>query len=215
MRNDTLMFQHIYSGTEAWAWCALTLPRHLRYCFRHQMDFEFSMADPAHPEFQKHDVGHWAIPYLLRQFMERDYKWIIYMDHDAFVVDMAVDLREACVQDKIGMVWHDLAYHKPDWSHFNDGVLYVSNTPLVRAFVDEWLAGYPGDKRFPWLEQGTLNRLGAKRGIINRIDNKWNAGHVSPAENKVVWGLHGMPDRLGHMKLAVEEVEREGKGEVA
>jgi hypothetical protein len=185
-------------------WVALTAPGTLKYCLRHRMDYRLLVGD-IHNYDGRH--GHWTVPEYIRDFMRMGYQYIIYMDADAFVVDHAVDLRDACAPDMIGAVWHNLSYHEPDWSHFNVGMLYVHNTTKTRAFVDEWLSKYPGKPDFPWWEQGEFNKLGKLRGVINHLDNKWNAGHVSPSDQMVVWGLHGIPDRLDAMRKAVESVK--------
>jgi hypothetical protein len=71
-----------------------------------------------------------------------------------------------------------------------------------------WLAGYPGTRAFPWLDQGVFGRIGAEMGIINHLDNRWNAGHVSPSDNPIVLGLHGFPDRYEAMKREVEKIRK-------
>ena len=153
------------------------------------------------------EFGHWICAELIREYLKLDYKYIIYLDADTIIADLTVDLREACVPDKIGAVWHDLHYLTPDLSHFNVGALYISNTPLIREFVDRWLAGYPGTRDFPWLDQGVFGNVGAEMGIINKLDNAWNAGHVSPSDHPVVLGLHGLRDRYATMKRLVKELE--------
>jgi hypothetical protein len=203
--NDTLIFQHIHAGSKCRRWIGLTLHRTRGYCRAHNMDYKLIMGNigTLSPDGE---FGHWICAELIREYLKLDYKYIIYLDADTIIADLTVDLRDACVPDKIGAVWHDLHYLTPDLSHFNVGALYISNTPLIREFVERWLAGYPGTRDFPWLDQGVFGIVGAEMGIINKLDNKWNAGHVSPSDHPVVLGLHGLRDRYATMKQKIEEL---------
>lgn len=200
--NDTLIFTHIYANTEAAEWTALTVPRIIRYCLMHQMDFQYIQADPPHPDYGKHNVGHWAVPYYLMQFMELDYKNIICLDHDCILADMQADLSDAIVQDKIGACWHEMSeFYNGAKGHYNVGTIYVSNTPKVLDFVSEWLSMFPGDER--WHEQGAFNSLGMERGIINRLDDCWDSGYINKSDHPVVLGFHGQPYRLKRIQEAL------------
>ena len=203
--NDTLIFQHIHSNSDCLQWVALTAPITLEYCLAHKMDYQLVARDLGDLS-PKGEWGHWIVPQLVREFFDLGYENIIYLDADTIIADSTVDLRDACKPDMIGAVQHNLKYHNPDWSHFNVGALYISTTAKVRNFVDMWLAGYPGTRTFPWLDQGVFGRIGAEMGIINHLDNRWNAGHVSPSDNPIVLGLHGFPDRYEAMKREVEKI---------
>lgn len=198
--NDTILFQHVQSNSECSRWVALTTPITLAYCLKYQMDYQLIVGDQPG---RSGETGHWSVPRLIKSFLDLGYSKIIYLDADTIIVDSSVDLREACVADKIGAVWHNLSYLTPDWSHFNAGAFYVTNTPKVQKFVIQWLSKYPGIKDFPWWEQGEFNKLGKSMDIINHLDNRWNAGHVSPSSNPIVMGLHGIPDRLEAMQKIV------------
>ena len=204
--NDTLLFQHIHSNSKCRRWIGLTLHRSRKYCRAHRMDYRLIIGNigtlsPAG------EFGHWIIPELIKDIIPLGYQYIIYLDADTIIADMTADLRQACVQDKIGAVWHNLSMLTPDLSHFNVGALYISNTPLIKEFVDRWLAGYPGTPDFPWWEQGVFGRVGTEMGIINKLDNRFNAGHVSPSDHPVVLGLHGLRDRYSTMKQKIKELE--------
>jgi hypothetical protein len=199
--NDTLIFQHVLSNSVCARWLAVTAPVTLEYCLAHKMDFRLVAADlsslPGGP-------GHWAVPKLIREFMDMGYANIIYLDADTLIADRSTDLREAIKPDTIGVVWHSLFKHNRNLSHFNVGALYVSNTEKVRKFVDQWLASLPGIPDFPWWEQGVFNKLGLEMKIIERLDNKWNAENgVSPSNHPVVLGFHGFPDQLGAIKETI------------
>lgn len=191
--NDTMLFQHILSNSDCVRWVALTASLTLEYCLKHKMDCHLLVGDQPG---RIGETGHWTVPRLIKLFLDLGYSRVIYLDADTVIVDSSVDLREACVPDKIGAVMHNLAYLTPDLSHYNAGALYVTNTKKVRNFMDKWLAQYPGTKEFAWYEQGVFNKLGAEMDIINHLDNRWNAGHVSKSDCPVVAGLHGIPNRF-------------------
>ena len=211
MISDTVMFQHVHGSSECEEWLELTVPLTLRYCRRWKIDYYLINSDL----WIGADVpGHWALPEQIMEFMCQDYKNIIYLDADCIVYDQNVDPRDAIVPGHIGAVWHDLAYHAPDWSHFNDGALYVSVSPETRRFVEVWNSLRPGFltefEGLPdsWWEQGVMNVLGRATGTLKKIDNRWNAGHVSPSDSPVIYGLHGLPDRLENIQLRVEEARK-------
>jgi hypothetical protein len=200
--NDTILFQHLLSNSGCHEWITLTIPRTLKYCVAHKIDFRLVMGD-----IPPNEPGHWAVPQLILDYMDLGYKNVVYLDADCIVGDVNRDMRDACVPDKIGAVWHNLSYLTPDWSCYNVGALYVSSSPKVRGFVSEWLAKRPGSSEWPWWENGEFNILGKKMDIINCLDNSWNAGHVSPSDHPVVMGLHGLPDRLESIKKRMQELD--------
>jgi hypothetical protein len=201
--NDTILFQHILSNSECAEWLALTAPITLRYCLKHKIDYRLIMAtSDATP-------GHWEVPMFIREFMNAKYANIIYLDADTVIVDTETDVRQAIITDKIGAVWFKL----PTYEVYNAGAFYVSNTDKTRAFVDAWIAGKPGNGAgaFPYCyEQGVFTTLGEKMNIINRLDNKWNSEDgITGSDHKVVWGLHGFPDRIGPMKQYINSLEKQ------
>ena len=203
MNNDVIVFQHVYPGRGCEPWIDLTQARTKQWCTNHLMDYQLITR-----EVNKYNpgLGHWESVHWLFDLMQ-EYPFVIYLDADCIVADLNADPRQAFVEGKIGAVWHNLSYHDPDWSHFNVGALYAWSTPETKEFVAEWLGRYPGVPDFPWWENGEFNKLGTERGIIHKLDNAWNAGHVSPAEHKIIWGLHGIPDRLESIRKAVAECE--------
>src|SRR5271157_4985496 len=192
--NNVLMFQHVHSNSGCMRWLAFTLPRTMEYCRTHQMDYQLIVRNQCELS-PAGECGHWIVPQLIKEFLPLGYQYLIYLDADTIIADMTADLRDACQGDKIGAVWHNLSFLTPDISHYNVGALYISTSPVICEFVDQWLAGYPGTRDFPWLDQGVFGIVGARLGIINHLDNKYNAGHVSPSTNPIVMGLHGLRDR--------------------
>jgi hypothetical protein len=202
--NDTLILQHVFG--KHGRIIAMTVPRTIEYCLQHHIDYQMVLSDVV----RDGNHVHWAHTYLIRDAMIRGYKNIIYWDADTLIADMGMDIKEAIVEDKIGSVWHNLKKEDKDLSHFNVGALYFSNTPKTREFMDRWIAGYPGTSwsSFPLVfEQGVFNIIGEEMGIINRLDNKWNAEcGVSPSDHPAVFGFHGFPDLYNNMKKKLENL---------
>ena len=204
--NNTIILQHLLSshGMGCVPWVQLTIVRHLEYCKMHSMDFQLMVGDSPESE---NDTGHWDEVRNIIRFMLMGYDSVIYLDADCIIADVNTDLRDACTSDKIGAVWHDLSYHNPDWSHYNVGALYINNSIITRDFMYRWLSKWPGKPDWPWFDNGEFNILARDCNVIERIDNKWNAGHVSPSDHPVVLGLHGFPDRYEAIKTKMKELE--------
>ncbi len=189
MSNDCLLIQQVSENSEHINLLKITTVRNLDYCLLHKTDYELLVSGNVL------DQGGWEKVRLIRAAMELPYKYIVYLDADTVIVDMKSDLRDGCPPDKIGACRHILT--NPPYSayldHLNVGALYVSNCEATRAFVDEWLAGFPGTTDPPWYEQGVFNRL--RGDIVIEIDAKYNAtGQVNPSPNPVVLGFHGQGD---------------------
>jgi hypothetical protein len=206
--NDTILLQHVYSNSEHARLIALTAPRTIRYCMKHKIDYRLVFGEV---DGDNHDGGHWANINLMRDYMDMGYENIIYLDADTMIADLDTDLRKAISPGMIGAVWHNLIRGENDYSHYNAGAYYVSNTESTRAFVGDWLSAYPGVS-IGWpvvYEQGTFMTLGKEWGIINRLNNRWNAEEgVSPSNNPVILGFHGFPDLYNNMQKTLAELER-------
>jgi hypothetical protein len=213
--SDTLLFQHGYSCTEYYNLIALTASRTVRYCLKHSLDYRLILGEV---EGDQRDGGHWAKVVMFQEALKQGYKNVIYLDADTIIADMNTDLREAIVEDKVGAVWHHLIVgplNDFDVSHYNAGAFYASNTPLIREFMDRWITYYPGEKmsHFPLTrEQGAFRTLGDEMGIINKLDNKWNAEDgVSPSDHPVVLGFHGFHEQTYPcMQKILLELEKQG-----
>jgi lipopolysaccharide biosynthesis glycosyltransferase len=147
--------------------------------------------------------------------MCKQYRNIVYLDDDTIIADLETDLRDACIPDKIGAVWHDLKQNGHILGHYNVGVLAVSNTEKTRKFFDDWLADFANNSpEFPWWEQGAFNRLGIKADIIYHLGAEWNSvDYVNPAAKPVILGFHGYADRMQVMKEALVKLEGESDGD--
>jgi glycosyltransferase involved in cell wall biosynthesis len=209
--NDTLLIQQVsknYSGANM---LGLTYARNVDYCLKHKIDYQTIIADIDKFDARRPGEVGWGKVSIIRQAMDvKHYKNIFYLDADTIIADTNIDLRDACIPDKVGAVWHDLNQGGQILGHYNVGVLAFSNTEKTRKFVEEWLAQFPGTTEFPWWEQGVFNRLGAEQNIINRLDAAWNSvNYVNSCPHPVILGFHGFPDRYNAMKEALAKLEKE------
>jgi glycosyltransferase involved in cell wall biosynthesis len=209
--NDTLLIQVSSENYEGSRQVGLTYARNLDYCLKHKIDFQTILSNIDNFRAERPGEVGWGKVAVIRRAMQcSQYRNIFYLDDDTIIADLETDLREACVPDKVGAVWHDLKQNGHILGHFNVGVLAVSNTEKVRKFFDDWLAGFPGTTDFPWWEQGVFNTLGTKADIINRLGAEWNSvDYVNPVVKPVILGFHGYADRLNVMKEALAKLEKE------
>lgn len=198
--NDAILLQ---LGFNTWGPFAdmlrLTYQRHAAYCNAWQMDY-WQMFGMIPRELMP---GAWSKIWLMDLCFELGYKYVIWLDTDAGIVDFKTDLRDVFNEmgdAKIGLCEHN-ANNIP--AHLNVGVMYLENTKDTRRFVKDWLRQFPGDEN--WNEQGVFNHLAKEpqyKGLIAKIDDKWNATvNVNPSPNPVVKGYHGQGDGLNRINL--------------
>jgi len=184
--NDALIIQHVSENSPHVNLLKITAARNLEYCLKHKMDFEMAV----NGEIPR--TGHWDAIRMVRIAMEKPYQYIIYLDADTVIADLNADLRSGCPHEKIGATRHILKKeaYGIDLDHLNVGALYYYNCEATRAFVDKWLAGFPGTTEPSWFEQGVMNNI--NDGTVEEIDAKYNAtGNVNPSPTPVVRGFHG------------------------
>jgi hypothetical protein len=208
---DTLLIQQTCGDGEHALQMGLTSARNTAYCLKHKMDFQTIYADIDAYDHDKPAERGWGKVALIRKAMNvKKYRNIIWLDADTIIADLDRDLRDACVPDKVGAVWHDLKQGGHILGHYNVGVLAVSNTEITRKFMDDWLKGFPGTTDFPWFEQGVFNKLGTEQNVINTLGAEWNSvDYVNPVKTPVILGFHGYADRLNVMKEALQKLEKE------
>ena len=182
----------------------LTVQRHMAYARAFKMDY-WCINGEIHPE--QYPAG-WGKLWLIKDAMKRRYKWIFWIDADAGIFDMNADLHDA-LKDKpfdIGACVHDpakSAHLKKNEvpKHMNIGVLYIRVTPKSKKFISDWLARFPGEKR--WMEQGSFNVMAKDSDVVGQADDKWNATvRVNEVAKPVVKGYHGIPhgERIALMR---------------
>jgi hypothetical protein len=175
----------------------LCYQRHSAYAWAHNMEY-WAIAGSLRPELWP---GGWGKIWLVRLMLDQGYKHVFWIDTDAAIVNMECDLRDALPEDKlIGACEH----WAPDWfpqydipRHYNVGVLFVKNAPVVKQFMDEWIGQY-GSGGGRWLEQGVFNDMvtGEYAGIFHKMDDTWNSTYkVNEVEHPNIMGWHGvMPE---------------------
>jgi hypothetical protein len=170
----------------------LTYQRHAAYAWAHGMEY-WAIAGSLKPEMWP---GGWGKIWLIRLMLEQGYRHIFWVDTDAAIVNGECDLRDALPEGKL----IGACEHWADWfpqydipKHYNIGVCFFRNEPIVKEFLDEWLASYPGHQR--WLEQGVFNEMvtGKYADIFHPMDAAWNATfNVNQVEKPNIMGWHGM-----------------------
>jgi len=187
----------------------LTYQRHAAYAWAHNMEYW-----PIHASL-KPDLwpGGWGKIYAIQLMMQQGYEHVFWIDTDAAITDMDCDLREGLPEGKlIGACEHWAEWFKefdiP--RHYNVGVLFMKNHPIVTDFLREWIGAFPGDKR--WWEQGVFNDLVKSQkyeAIFHRLDDKWNATYqVNEVEQPCIMGWHGVmpePRRFAMMRKTFED----------
>ena len=205
MINDSALLQHVYANYAGPfmipSGCfnnllRMSYLRHSAYAIAHKMDYYNIQAD-SYPELLA-EGGAWAKVAMMKEALDKGYKYVFWVDADALIMDFSVDLRDAVKDCEIGACIHDP--DKSEWlkkngilKHINIGVIYLKNTPGTKKFVDLWLAAYPGPER--WADQGAFNKLMEEYpGVVKPIDDKWNATvKVNEVEKPVIKGYHGVP----------------------
>lgn len=193
--KDSVILQQAWQQGPFSDMLRLTYQRHASYAWAHNMEY-IAWAGSLKPDMWP---GGWGKIWLIRLMLEQGYKNVFWIDTDAAIVSEC-DLRDALPADKyIGACEHDAPWF-PQMGipkHYNVGVLFVRNSPLVCEFMDDWIGRYPGHQR--WLEQGAFNAMVAEdkyASLFHRLDDRWNATYnVNQAENPYIMGWHGiMPE---------------------
>jgi len=185
----------------------LTYQRHCTYAESHNFDYWHVLGTLYPDMITNTQGGGWCKIGLIQMALKRGYDYIAWIDADAAITSEC-DLRDALPAGKfIGAAHHDAPWF-PQYQilpHYNIGVTYWRNNPLVLEFTQDWLSRYPGDMR--WMEQGTFNAMIAEdkyKDLFAPVEAKWNATiNVNEVEKPNIMGWHGvMPEarRFSMMK---------------
>lgn len=204
--NNAILLQQAYPVGGFDALLDLTKERNTEYCKAHDFDYLCIVEDDP----RGCDKGSWKKISMIEQAMKDGYEFIVWLDSDAMIYDMAMDLRKACEAGKIGACWHRI----PQLHHWNVGVLYVHNTPETQDFVSEWNTAYPAPPD-GWFEQGVFNRMAMNCKTVVTLSDKWNATlNVSMVPDTAVLGFHGHGDvkqRLEAMRKTLEFINQKAQ----
>jgi hypothetical protein len=216
--NNAVVIQQAYRGRQ---WIGsfipaleLVEPIHFAYCKKWSIDY-MSVIGEVRADYLPNQGG-WAKIELVRQALAKGYKYVMWVDADAMIVDINTDLRAGCPEG-VGMVLHN--GRGTPGPHLNVGVMLVKNSDRVKAFYEELASRYPGTTDFPWYEQGEANKMAKDpkwQDVVFQIDNKWNSclwanTHVDDA---VIEAWHGMGDpaqRTAQMQAYLEILIRKEK----
>lgn len=195
--KDAVIVQQAYQIGPFSDMLRLTYQRHAAYAWAHGMEYWPMSATFAPDKWP----GGWGKIELLQMVLKQGYEYVFYIDTDAAIVDLECDLRQGLPEGKlIGACEH----WAPDWfpeydipRHYNVGVMFFRNAPLVHEFLADWISRYPGEER--WMEQGTFNKMVREEkyaGVFHKLDDKWNATYrVNEVEKPCIMGWHGvMPE---------------------
>lgn len=139
--NDAILLQQA-SGVHTHL-LNLTIRDHSAYCQRHNFDYLPMFGDVLHgPDAKRH--AFWAKCAMLRRAAEQGYQYIVWLDSDTWIEDGDIDLRTACPEDGLGMVWHgkDRWPEGPEcYNHWN---CILPSQPVRGQFVGASKARYSG-----------------------------------------------------------------------
>lgn len=181
----------------------LTENHHAEYCNFHNFDYLPLRVNESEYPF---GVGDWEKVYFLKKYLSQ-YRFVVWLDADAFIADPQTDLRDVYRENKIGAVQLKAPYTWGD--HFNVGALYCGQGNDVSRFMDAWLDGYPGDYR--QREQGVFNAIAGD--VVFELPPEWNytVDRHFGIENPFVRGYHSIREtdrKLSAMKRDMEKIRK-------
>ena len=181
---------------------ALYFGRHVEYCVKHDFDYWTHSG-----RMRMCDDQPWVRFALAIEAFLTGYKYVVYLDTDAFIYDLDADLREACIKP-INLV----RYTVPT-SHLNTGVIYFNNDRQIAKAVCQFLLQerryfmeyYPSLRG--WFDQGHVNLIYNNPGNaehFGEVDIKynWDTHYSDPCEHPIVKAWHGVlePERTEEMR---------------
>ncbi len=207
--NNALLIQQA-SGPHTFL-LDLTVKDHSNYCRKHAFDYWPIYGSALTAE----DAGRhafWSKVALLRKAVDAGYEYIVWLDSDCYIADDTRDLRDACPDDGIGLVWHG----KPTWpespdcyDHFNCGAVYIGNGRNAWRLLEKWWKA-PDDGHF-WHDQHAFNRHAIRNfeiaylrpAPVTMLGYEWNAVPFVEfaCERPVVAAWHGyLTDIVGRLE---------------
>ena len=199
--NDKILIQQAYSNSEYANMFKLTFNRHVQYCLNHKYDFSLHISDV---ENHYQGEGCWSKVWLVHNALLQGYKFVAWIDADAYIHDLTNDLQEALPDGGIGCTWHT-----SPCEHWNTGVMYFRNSPRTLQFFDEWLSQAPGNDS--WHEQSIYNRMAHDeqwQDVVRTVDAKYNCTiNNNETPNYIVRAFHGAGDINNRMCLMAEALK--------
>ena len=202
--KDALLIQQVEeNASDKWgSMIALYYGRHVDYCQRHHMDYLCQIGPVRY-----YEKSPWMKIAMVQQALLQGYKYVAWLDADAYIERMDVDIRAACVGPMNAVRWEF------PLSHLQAGVIYFNNEGnnayTITTHMLEERKYYL--ERFPtlrgWYEQGQMAEMargGSTQSFFNEIGIEWNWGtHYCPAcDNPIVVAWHGVDfdTKMGEMR---------------
>lgn len=198
--NNAVLLQNCHGNSDYIHLIELVFSRHARYCKYWKFDYRFEYSDIIEP---KPEGGDWGKVKMIQRALE-EYEYVVWMDSDAFIWNVATDLRDACVKS-CNVVLYDNPFLLPAV-----GVTYWHNDDSFKAeyIVAEWRDHEPGIS--PWWEQGEFQNLcvEAWKDYVGELETRWDhTPGITECSSPVVVAFHGYPDvptRMEHMKRWID-----------
>lgn len=201
--NNAVLLQNCYGNSEHVHLIEMMFSRHVRYCKYWKFDYRFEYSDVIDLGVKPgEEHGDWAKVKMIERALEQ-YDYVVWLDSDAFIWNVAVDLRVGCIKPA-NVVLYDNPFLLPAV-----GVMYWRNGPEAKEMVQDWLGKMPG--RPNWWEQGEFQDLCVskwqERSWLGALPPEFNYDDYifanKQCEAPIVIGLHGYPGvvtRLEHFK---------------
>ncbi len=211
--TDALLIQQGFDA-ESGRYFSLYYDRHVEYCIRHRFDYWCHMGPVRHMG----DRDPWTKLALVQSAFLQGYSNVIWLDMDAFIYDIKMDLRAACLRPINMSHW---TYPTP---HLQAGVIYFNNASgkayeIVSRCLEEkkyYLERFPTLRG--WFEQGQLNEVSQSPGMqisFMALGPQWNwSSHFcEPVEHVVIRSWHGTPepDRYREMSQLSQQLRLQSK----
>jgi hypothetical protein len=198
--NNAVLLQNCYAGSEHVHLIEMVFSRHVRYCKYWKFDYRFEYSDIIDLHVAPgEEHGDWAKVKMIERALE-DYEYVVWLDSDAFIWNVVIDLRSACIKPA-NVVLYNNPFLLPAV-----GAMYWRSCPEAKEMVQDWLATMPGHAN--WWEQGEFQDLCVskwqERDWLGALPPEFNHDdYITRCESPIVVGLHGYPGvvtRMEHFK---------------
>jgi hypothetical protein len=201
--NNAVLLQNCHGNSEYIHLLEMVFARHARYCRYWGFDYRFEYGDIIDP---KPVGGDWGKVKMIERALE-DYEYVVWLDSDAFIWNVVVDLRAACIRPA-NVVLYNNPFLLPAV-----GAMYWHSGPEAKEMIKDWYTTMPGEPN--WWEQGEFQNLCAgkwqDRKLVGYLPPEFNYDdYIFPHDqgtSPFVVGLHGYPDvvtRMEHFKRWID-----------
>lgn len=189
--NDAIIIRHVFIDGGMSSLLDATTEITQEYCRKYNID----LVEKVDTTFEG-ITGHWRKVELLKEYLPQ-YKYLMWLDADAFISRDDVDIRDACKRmSAVKFYYRD---RKPI---YNVGVLYMENSPEVISFINRWLTQPLKN------EQVVFNEIAGE--FVIELLSTWNYTidrHFNN-DNPIVKGFHsirGLEEKLSAINKALKK----------